>query len=99
VRFRDFRFIIPMMVQLGMWVSVFPFSSTQMRAKLGDLWYSIYTLNPLVGIIDGFRWAILGEGASLPLLNLFISLFVSLLIFAAGVTFFRKTERHFADII
>jgi len=99
VRFRDFRFIIPIIVQLGMWISVVPLTSAELRVKLGDLWYSLYTLNPLVGIIEGFRWSILGAGAPLSLLNLFVSLIVSLLIFAGGVTFFRKTERHFADII
>ncbi len=99
LRFRDFRFIVPVVVQFGMWISVIPLTSAELREKIGDLWFFIYSLNPLVGIIEGFRWAILGNGAPLSFLNLFISLVVSALIFAGGVTFFRKTERHFADII
>ncbi len=99
VRFRDFRFIVPFLVQFGMWITVLPISSEALRAKIGDFWFSLYSLNPLVGIIEGFRWAILGGDAPLSLWNLTVSLLVTLLLFAAGVFFFRKTERHFADVI
>ena len=99
VRYRDFRFIVPFVVQFGMYVSPVAYSSEVIREKFGAGWFALYCLNPLVGIIDGFRWAILGGDAVGFHLGTWLSLAVSIGLFVGGVAFFRKTERMFADII
>lgn len=99
VRYRDFRFIVPFVVQFGMYVSPVAYSSEVIREKLHTGWFALYCLNPLVGIIDGFRWAILGGEAVGFHLGTWLSLAVSIGLFVGGVAFFRKTERMFADII
>lgn len=107
VRFRDFRFIIPFIVQFGMFVSPVGYSSQSVKktlvenlgASYGDIAFSIYSLNPLVGVIDGFRWAILGENPQFFSLSTVFSIVIALLLFFMGVSYFRKTERSFADTI
>ncbi len=99
VRYRDFRFIVPFVVQFGMYVSPVAYTTDVVREKLGAGWFAVYCLNPLVGVIDGFRWAILGGDAVGFHYGTAISLMVSILLFAGGIAFFRKTERLFADII
>jgi len=99
VRFRDFRFIIPFIVQFGMWVSPVAYSSEVLRSKLGETWFFLYSLNPMVAVIDGFRWAILGQDVELFTVGTGLSLIVSVILLMIGVSYFRKTERSFADII
>jgi lipopolysaccharide transport system permease protein len=99
VRFRDFRFVVPFLVQFGLYVSPVGFSSALVREKFGDTGYLLYSLNPVVGVIDGFRWAILGGQTPLHLPGLAVSGAVVLASLAAGIAYFRKTERTFADII
>jgi len=99
VRYRDFRFIVPFVVQFGMYVSPVAYSSDVIREKFGTGWFALYCLNPLVGVIDGFRWAILGGDAVGFHFGTWISLAVSIILFVGGIAFFRKTERVFADII
>lgn len=93
VRYRDFRYIVPFIVQLGVYVSPVGFSS----ALIPDKWRLLYSLNPLVGIIDLFRWAVTGSPLYLP--SLVISAVMILVFLALGVWYFRRTERTFADII
>jgi lipopolysaccharide transport system permease protein len=95
VKYRDFRYIIPFIVQFGLYVSPVGFSS----AIIPQNWRLLYSLNPMVGVIDGFRWAILGERVSFYWPGFILSLILVLLILASGVWYFRKTERTFADII
>jgi len=106
VRFRDFRFIIPFIVQFGMFVSPVGYSSQAVKKTMvehlganADLAYSIYSLNPLVGVIDGFRWAIMGENPQFFTLSTVFSIVIAFLLFFMGVSYFRKTERSFADTI
>lgn len=99
VRFRDVRFIVPFIVQFGMYISPVPYSSDVIRGKLGDGWFFVYSLNPLVGVIDGFRWAILGGDASLFTLPMGLSVLISVTSLVLGIFYFRKTERSFADVI
>jgi lipopolysaccharide transport system permease protein len=99
VRYRDFRFIIPFIVQFGMWVSPVAYSTDVMRGKLGEIWFFLYSLNPMVAVIDGFRWAILGRDVALFTPATALSLVVSLILLVVGISYFRKTERSFADII
>ncbi|MBQ7169616.1 MAG: ABC transporter permease [Synergistaceae bacterium] len=95
VRYRDFRHVMPFMVQFGLYVSPVGFSSS----VIPDKWRLLYSLNPMVGVIDGFRWCIQGTSSSLYLPGFVISLITSTLIFWYGLKYFRKTERTFADYI
>lgn len=95
VKYRDFRYIIPFIVQFGLYVSPVGFSSN----VIPDKWRLVYSLNPVVGVIDGFRWCLLGGEADLNLQTLAISLTVAALLLWLGVRKFRSLERSFADII
>lgn len=94
VRYRDFRYIVPFVVQFGLYVSPVGFSSNVVPEK----WRFLYSLNPMVGVIDGFRWAILGE-KNIYWPEFFISVIGVIFIIISGVWYFRKTERTFADVI
>ena len=98
VRYRDFRIIIPFIVQFGLYVSPVAYSTSVVRAKLGETLFMLYSMNPMVGVIDGFRWAILGD-SNLYLPGFILSIVLSVILLIAGVTYFRKTERVFADVI
>jgi lipopolysaccharide transport system permease protein len=95
VRYRDFRYIIPFIVQLGLYVSPVGFSSN----VIPEQWRLLYSLNPMVGVIDGFRWCILGGQSSLYLPGLATSIIVAGFFLWVGIRQFRKMERSFADII
>lgn len=95
VKYRDFRFIVPFIVQLGMYISPVGFSSS----VIPDKFRLIYSLNPMVGVIDGFRWCILGNDNSVYLLGMITSVTVALFLFIFSYFIFRKIEREFADII
>jgi lipopolysaccharide transport system permease protein len=99
VQYRDFRFILPFVIQFGLYLCPVGFSSAIVREKLGDTIFLLYSINPMVGLIDGFRWVILGGASSLYLPSFLISLAVSAILLAIGVWYFRKIERTFADII
>ena len=95
VKYRDFRYIIPFVVQFGLYISPVGFSSS----VVPDQWRLLYSANPMVGVIDGFRWALLRghEAPYWPGFALSICIVVFFLI--TGIKFFRKTERSFADVI
>ncbi len=95
VQYRDFRFIVPFIVQFGLYISPVGFSSSVIPEK----WRLLYSLNPMVGVIDGFRWAILGGGAQLDLPGFILSLGLVSLLLISGIGYFRKMERTFADVI
>ena len=95
VKYRDFRYIVPFLVQFGLYVSPVGFSSSVVPGR----WRLLYSLNPMVGVIDGFRWCVQGTASSLYLPGFLISAAVSVLAFVSGVWFFRRTERFFADFI
>ena len=95
VKYRDFRYIVPFIVQFGLYVSPVGFSSTIIPEK----WRLLYSLNPMVGVIDGFRWAILGGTSHLYWPGFLLSVALVILVLASGIWYFRKTERTFADII
>lgn len=98
-RYRDVRHIIPFILQIGMYVSPVGFSSDLVRDRFGDAMFYLYALNPMVGVIDGFRWAILGEPARLDLLALLLSFAVSAIALVSGALYFRHVERTLADIL
>lgn len=95
VRYRDFRHLIPFLLQLGVYVSPVGYSSQIMPSK----WRLLYSLNPLVGVIDGFRWSILGGNFVLFWPAQVISWVMGVLLVLTGVWYFRKTEATFADVI
>lgn len=93
VSYRDFRFIIPFLIQFGMYITPVGFSIEVIPAK----WRLLYACNPMVGVIDGFRWCILGQPVYFP--SMLISIAVSFLFLGLGIRYFRTTEKSFADII
>jgi lipopolysaccharide transport system permease protein len=95
VKYRDFRFIIPFIVQCGLYVSPVGFSSS----IVPEQWRLLYSLNPLVGIIDGFRWCVLGGQSRLYLPGLAVGLVVTAFFLWLGIHQFRKFEKTFADLI
>jgi lipopolysaccharide transport system permease protein len=95
VQYRDFRFIVPFVVQFGLYISPVGFSSTIVPEK----WRFLYSLNPMVGVIDGFRWAILGGNSQLYLPGFILSMALVVLLLVSGIWYFRKMERTFADVI
>ncbi|MEM9949050.1 MAG: ABC transporter permease [Cyanobacteria bacterium P01_D01_bin.36] len=95
VQYRDFRYVVPFIVQLGLYISPVGFSSN----VVPDQWRLLYSLNPMVGVIDGFRWSILGENAALYWPGFMLSLLLVSTLLLSGVFYFRRMERTFADVI
>jgi lipopolysaccharide transport system permease protein len=95
VKYRDFRYIIPFVVQFGLYISPVGFSS----AIVPDQWRFWYSLNPMVGVIDGFRWAILGGETRLYMPGFILSVVIVLVMLLSGIIYFRNTEKSFADVI
>ena len=95
VKYRDFRYVIPFVIQFGLYVSPVGFSS----GVVPEDWRLIYSLNPMVGVIDGFRWVILGNESSINLPGFLISWGLIIFFLWVGISQFRKTEKKFADFI
>lgn len=95
VEYRDFRYVVPFIVQFGLYISPVGFSSS----VVPEQWRLLYSLNPMVGVIDGFRWAILGNNATIYWPGFALSLALVLFLLLSGIWYFRKTERTFADVI
>jgi lipopolysaccharide transport system permease protein len=93
VKYRDFRYVIPFLVHIGLYVSPVGFSSS----VVPEQWRFLYSLNPVVGVIDGFRWAILGSPVYLP--GFLLSWSVIVLFMWVGISHFRRMEKSFADLI
>lgn len=95
VKYRDFRIIVPFLVQFGLYISPVGFSTS----IVPEQWRMLYSLNPMVGVIDGFRWAILGSDTQFYWPGFLLSLALVMTIFITGIVYFRKTEKSFADVI
>jgi len=95
VKYRDFRFIIPFVTQIGLYISPVGFSGKIVPEK----WILLYSLNPMVGIIDGFRWCILGGENPINGPGFAIGIAITLVLLWWGIRSFRRTERAFADMI
>ena len=94
VKYRDFRFVVPFLLQIGLFLSPVGFSSTNLPN-----WRFVYSLNPMVGAIDGFRWCLLRGEPALDPFNLATSVAMAFFLLATGLWYFRRTERSFADLI
>ena len=94
-KYRDFRYIVPFLIQFGLYVSPVGFSSD----IVPDKWRLIYSANPMVAVIDGFRWAIIGSEVQIYWPGFILSCALILVVLITGIMYFRKTERTFADII
>jgi lipopolysaccharide transport system permease protein len=95
VEYRDFRYVVPFIVQFGLFVSPIAFNTADVPEK----WRALYAINPLVGIIDGFRWSLLGGQVALNSDTVWISSAVTMLVMVLGVWYFRRMEHSFADVI
>lgn len=95
VRYRDIRYIIPFVVQFGLLISPVGFRSEEVDGH----WRLLYSANPMVGVIDGFRWSIIGGEHQLYIPGLLISVVAVLLVSIGGIYYFRRVERTFADVI
>ena len=95
VKYRDFRYVIPFIVQFGLYISPVGFSSSVIPEK----WRLLYSLNPIVGVIDGFRWCILGGESQIYWPGFALSIIIVTFFLWLGVTSFRKMEKTFADLI
>ena len=95
VKYRDFRYVVPFIVQFGLYVSPVGFSSGIVPEK----WRLLYSLNPMVGVIDGFRWSVSNGRTPFPSQSLTFSLATIFFLLFTGIWYFRKTERTFADVI
>lgn len=95
VKYRDFRYVVPFIAQFGLYVSPVGFSSS----VVPDKWRLLYSLNPMVGVIDGFRWAILGGEPRFYWPGFLLSLVITSVMLLFAFRYFRNTERKFADII
>jgi lipopolysaccharide transport system permease protein len=93
IRFRDFQFIVPFLIQFGMYATPIAYPQTLVPEK----YLLLFSLNPITGIVQGFRWCILG--GSLPGNSFLISIIMSCLIFFSGLFYFKRTEKIMADII
>lgn len=95
VEYRDFRYIVPFIVQFGLYISPVGFSSSVVPER----WRLLYSLNPMVGVIDGFRWAILGKDFAIYLPGFLLSVALVMVVLITGIQYFRRMERKFADVI
>lgn len=95
VKYRDFRYIVPFIVQFGLYLSPVGFSSNVVPQE----WRLFYSLNPMVGVIDGFRWVILGGQSAIYVPGFILSIVVVAVALISGIWYFRKTEKTFADVI
>ncbi|HEY5119252.1 MAG TPA: ABC transporter permease, partial [Anaerolineales bacterium] len=94
VEYRDVQYMVPFLVQFWMFISPVAYPSS----LLSGPWRTLYGLNPMVGVLDGFRWALLGStGAPGPMIGL--SIIVAILILVSGAFYFRRMERNFADVV
>ena len=93
VKYRDFRYIIPFIIQFGLFITPIGFSSSAIAEK----WRIWYSLNPMVGVIDGFRWCILGDPMNWQ--SFFVSIAITGIFLWLGIHYFRKMEKSFADNI
>lgn len=95
VKFRDVNYVVPILVQFGLYISPVGFVSS----IIPEEWQLLYSLNPMVGIIDGFRWSLLGTDINFNINGLLLSVGITCILLYTGCKYFLKNEKYFADII
>lgn len=95
VQYRDFRYVVPFAIQMGLFVSPIAFTTDSMPER----WRLIYSLNPMVGVIDGFRWTVLGDRVTVDPRSIVMSVSITAIVMVIGLWYFRRVERRFADVI
>jgi lipopolysaccharide transport system permease protein len=98
VKYRDFRYVVPFVAQLGLYLSPVGFATSVVEEKFGSFWLLVYSLNPMVGVIDGMRWA-LCPTAPFNAASFMVSATACAALLGLGAWYFRRTERGFADVI
>jgi homopolymeric O-antigen transport system permease protein len=93
VQFRDVRYIVPFLVQIWLFITPIAYSSSM----LSEPWRTLYGINPMAGVVEGFRWALLGTDAPGPII--WVSTLVAILMLVSGIIYFRRMETSFADVI
>ena len=93
--FRDIRYVVPFLIQLWLFSSPVVYPSS----LLGEPWRSLYGINPMAGVIEGFRWVLLGSKVNIPGFILFISTMISVLTLVTGLIFFGRFEKKIADVL
>jgi lipopolysaccharide transport system permease protein len=99
VRFRDIAQLIPFLVQIGFYACPIAYSSSLVEGNQDVWWYDLYYLNPMVSIIDGFKWCLLGDGAFFKVSSLYSTIGVIVVVLSISVYYFRKEENSFVDYI
>ena len=99
VRYRDVKYIVPFIVQMGLYASPVAFPSSMVREKFGDTVFFLFSLNPMVGVIDGFRWGVLGGAFEPYWPGFWVSIAVIAALLVSGALYFRRAEKTFADVI
>jgi lipopolysaccharide transport system permease protein len=93
VQFRDVRYIVPFLVQIWLFITPIAYSSSM----LSEPWRTLYGINPMAGVVEGFRWALLGTDAPGPII--WVSTLVAILMLVSGIIYFRRMETSFADVV
>jgi len=99
VKFRDFKHVVPFLIQIGLYLSPVGFTSDKASALIPEKFRMLYYLNPMAGVIDGFRWCFFGDKTPIYWSGMFISLAVIIIFLLIGIRTFRKMEKSFADLI
>ena len=99
VKFRDFKHVVPFLVQIGLYISPVAFTSVKAATIIPEKFRLLYYLNPMAGVIDGFRWCFFGDKTPIYWNGMFVSLAVVIIFLLIGIRTFRKMEKSFADLI
>ena len=99
VKYRDFKHVVPFLVQIGLYLSPVGFTSEKAAQIIPEKFKALYYLNPMAGIIDGFRWCFFGDKTPIYWAGMFLSLAVIIIFLLIGIRTFRKMEKSFADLI
>ena len=99
VKYRDFKHVVPFLIQIGLYLSPVGFTSKQASTIIPEKFRMLYYLNPMAGVIDGFRWCFFGNKTPIYWSGMFLSLTVIIIFLLIGIRTFRKMEKSFADII
>jgi lipopolysaccharide transport system permease protein len=99
VKYRDFKHVVPFLIQIGLYLSPVGFTSDKASTLIPEKFRMLYYLNPMAGVIDGFRWCFFGDKTPIYWTGMFLSFAVIIIFLLIGIRTFRKMEKSFADLI